>query len=282
LTAERMHFVFRSFVVLTRDEIVDLLCHLESMGFSPKKYGQSSARPKHEYNPQMREDVAELCYDVGYISVKGDRFTLQISARDGYRKPLLHSLDMKLPKRADSDMLANVATTLFRLSKSCYSYVTLRTHKARYTPGRSIENCLFGFSWLNLFGQPYIDMWGEEKVLSAPAIITQHDDHIAIKLSASPLAPDHAIKEKSKELQLYFGEKYFYDREFENRQMVFKSIQEADEYSTITLDLANYLAPDFHRYYNYHNDDTSFYAVQKKQEKEILTDETTGMIVKHI
>jgi hypothetical protein len=282
MAKERLYFLFDSFVVLTKDEIENLLWYLEDLGFKPTKYGQSSTRPKYEYNSQSKKDVSNLCYEIGYISVKGKDFVLEISAKETYRKPLKQLFEIAVTKKIDPDSMKEIAITMCKMLKAGYAYVSLRSHKIGYTPGRSIENCLFGFSWLNIFGQPYIDMWGEEVLLSAPADETQNKDYIAIRLSESPLVPAQNIIEKNNELKSYFGEKYFFDYDFEHRQTTFKSIPEIAEYERITLDLVNYIAPDFHRYYNYSNNDSTFYALQKGLAKEIIADETKFRIVRDL
>jgi hypothetical protein len=59
-------------------------------------------------------------------------------------------------------------------------------------------------------------------------------------------------------------------------------VQEADDYNRTTLGLAKYLAPDFHQYYNYQNDDTRLFAVQKDLKMEIVTGEKNDVTVEYI
>jgi hypothetical protein len=259
----RMKYLFESFVTMNKDEIVDLLEYIESIDLLPLKYGFSSYRPKYEYNSERKMDVADLCYKEGSTSIKGKEFLIEFGVSETYAKPYLHTFKIKTSSKVNPQRLVDIGVKLCSILKACYGFAHLSNDYDWGTPGRSIEDCIFGFSWLNIFGKPYIDLWQKERILKAPAIISTCDDFVIIMLSQTPFTEIEELRKKNDELKTYFGFKYFYNKRFENQKTSFKSVQEISEYHKMLDEKADYLAPDFHKYYDYHSNNKSLFAVQK-------------------
>ena len=247
-----MHYQFDPFIDLNAEGIVDICKYLEIIGLMPLKYGFSSTRPKYLYDNTRRDDVVKLCLDEGLTSIKGNDYIVEVAVSEQYIKPYIQSLKLRLSKRTDADYLIGLGVDLFRLFKSCQANAYFNWNSDSFMSGRSIEDCYPGFSWLNILGKPYIDMWGRDKIKEAPVHrVNEYDDIIVLIISEDPSLDSVSVKAKSNDLKEYFGHEYFYDSTIEHRKTVFKSISEIGKYKNETDRLVHYVAPDFHGYYHY-------------------------------
>ncbi|KGK85835.1 hypothetical protein DP73_18060 [Desulfosporosinus sp. HMP52] len=260
-----LHCSFKSFVSLGKDEITDLITHLELKDLVPIKYGLSATRPKFEYNSLSKSDVAEVCISQGRIAIKGKVFVIELSVSEYFAKPLLQTLKIEVSKKTDLTFITTLVNDLFAMLRACYAFVDLNYNGDTYTSGRSIEDCLGGFSWVNIFGKPYIDLWGRDKFLNAPAFeVRDYDDFITVMIQETPFHTSKEVQAKSSELKRYFGLDCFYKFYLEKRKTSFNSIKEIIEYDLDNKKSIRYLAPDFHRYYNYQSNSKCMFLVQKE------------------
>jgi hypothetical protein len=167
-------------------EFVDILLR---NGLEPERYGDSE-RTKYIFT---QDDFVRYRVDIqnkkgfGNPFIKGD--SCMISLNWGGGKPYVLWLIVSEKNISDTDNLLKLAEDLFTFYGSCYGYVTLSEESNKlYSPGYSIFNCLSGIAWANLFGKPYVEMWGEDKIIKAPTWKTKKllNESYALIISDSP------------------------------------------------------------------------------------------------
>ena len=230
-------------------EVIDVLMR---NGLVPLKYG-TSERPKNVFNI---EDFVKLWTDMekkkgfGIPFIRGDDFYVSISW--GGAKPYYTFLNIAAKKFSDWKSVIEFSKDLFSWNESCYGYIGLDGVVDRlYAPGLNIIDCLGGITWANFFGKPYVDMWGEEKLLKAPTWKTERlkDGGYLLITDESPTAIGRDDAEKK--LREYLGEKYFYKKPLINKS---ETITREELYEKVFGDHepepTGYMAPDFSNYYD--------------------------------
>jgi hypothetical protein len=79
--------------------------------------------------------------------------------------------------------------------------------------GRDVRRSLPGLFWLNAFGSPYVELIGEDALMSAPVDITRLGSAVVLELYASPgdwVSPSG--REAHNLVLTHLGRQYFYDR----------------------------------------------------------------------
>jgi len=202
--------MFKSFKVLSDDDIFTLLDFLDSISLIPKKYGSATRGPNRIYFQDKKTILIEFGRSTGWVCIMGKNFKLELSLAEKYNKPYLQKFTLT---QTDSTTYENVyflSLKLFSLLSACYGFVYRSSMEFISTTGRSIENCLGGFTFINLFGKPYLDLWGKETILNAPASIREEEgDIFVVSLSENLNIDVSDILELSRVLITHFGNDYF-------------------------------------------------------------------------
>lgn len=118
--------------------------------------------------------------------------------------------------------VVELAKKLFLWANSVYGYGAHPSQGGvHYTPGLSYMDCLGGITWLALFGPPYVEMFGRERLLSAPCYVEEFaKDRFLLMTSEEPREPDEELLALQERVKQHLGVEAFY-RHDEPRQTVF-------------------------------------------------------------
>ena len=88
--------------------------------------------------------------------------------------------------------------------------------------GRLLTDSLPGLYWLNLFGAPYLDLIGRERLLSAPAFeVNPVDDGVLLTLASAADAWERAdYKDREQAVITHLGEEFFFSRHDPGRKTI--------------------------------------------------------------
>ena len=140
-----------------------------------------------------------------------------------------------------------------------------------YTPGLGYKTCLGGITWMAILGEPYVDLFGRETILSAPCTVEEFaDNRFMLLTSEEPMEPTPEILERQAEVKKHLGEDAFFRHEEEARRPKRYTMEEV----RAGKDLPNkdgYRHPDFSKYIKgFHEDDTRvIYKIKENGTTEI-------------
>lgn len=235
----------------TEKKCRDLIDVLTRHNMQPLKYG-TSERPRKQF---CTEDFVAFWVDMekrqglGIPFIKGNDFHVSISW--GGAKPYHAFIIVSNKIFPDINELIRFTKDFYYWNDACYGYAKLykKYSKDMSTPGLSLRDCLGGITWANLFGKPYVDMWGIEKLLKAPTWRTERldDGGFLLITTESPTTDRETAEEAEEKLKLYLGEKYFYQQPLTEERLSFEGLvrKMADPPRVI-----GYAAPDFGKYYD--------------------------------
>jgi hypothetical protein len=129
------------------------------------------------------------------------------------------SLKAILPNKGISK-LVTFAKKLFIWSNGYYGHA-YHGSKPIFSSGLGCRTCLPGISWLNLFGKPYVKMFGADVIESAPCYVEKFAENSYMLLTSeepSRVTPD--LLEKHELVKNHLGKEAF-DRKDTPRQPVY-------------------------------------------------------------
>lgn len=99
-----------------------------------------------------------------------------------------------------------------------------------YSIGVKLDVSLPGLYWLNYFGAPYLDLIGEERLMTAPVHSARKTGSgIILSLDESPFAWKSESYQNRERIAIdHIGQKYFFHRDDPGRRLVaplFKRVQ---------------------------------------------------------
>lgn len=94
--------------------------------------------------------------------------------------------------RAQEKELLNFTTDLSQITRADYGFIAHRRQEKRQSPILTPAERLPGIYWANLFGRPYIEFFGREKLLATPCYrVCEINDDLILLLAAESLnAPE--------------------------------------------------------------------------------------------
>lgn len=108
--------------------------------------------------------------------------------------------------------------------------------------GINHESCLGGITWLTLFGLPYEEMFGKEKLMSVPCRVEEFvDNKFMLLTSNEPIEETLDLLRLQESVRKHLGEDAFYRHEEEAKRPDTDLKGPSKE---------GYRAPDFAKYYN--------------------------------
>lgn len=250
--SKKLQITIKSFVNWgDKEKPEELIKLMNKYGIVPLKYDKSE---KTKYNFEANAFfnfwmMMEKKHGLGIPFIKGKGFYTSINWGGAMPNQAWFTIDSKI--FMDEQAILNFTKDFFNWGEAAYGYATLdeRTKKM-YTPGNNIEDCLGNIAWANFFSKPYVDMWGEEKLLNAPAWKKEKLENGGFMFLASKsIFTDSEEAEKNENcLKEYLGEKYFYKNQNKPQISTYNQIIE----NFLNPPLNNgYEAPDFKKYYNY-------------------------------
>lgn len=232
-------------------EFVDVLMQ---NNLPPLKYGTSD-RPRNVFKT---EDFVKFWTEMekkrglGIPFIRGDGF--YVSVNWGGAKPYYTFLVISGKKFFDWDSVIKFTKDLYNWNNACYGYIKLEKEysKELATPGYNIINCLGGITWANFFGKPYIDMWGEEKLLNAPTYKTERldDGGFLLVTTESPLTDPAIAAEAEAKLRAYLGEEHFYKCPTGEPERITREELYERVFGNHEPEPTGYVAPNFGKYYD--------------------------------
>lgn len=182
----------------------------------------------------------------GIPFIKGEGYNASFSW--GGAKPYFAWFTISLGVLSTTDSILNFTKNIFEWSESCYGYATFDDYsKKLYTPGMNIMDCLGDITWANFFGKPYVDMWGEEKLINAPTWRTErlNDGGFLLVTTESPLVEQKIAEKYEEKLKKHLGSNYFCRKPIPQETLTY---QELLEKVANPPPIVGYKAPDFSRY----------------------------------
>jgi hypothetical protein len=216
----------------------------------PLKYGNSD-RPKYIFEEDELTKFwvdMEIKNHLGIPFIKGKEFHTSIGW--GGAKPYGAWFMISLKILPSTDLILKFVKDLFQWGESCYGYVSYYEYKKKlYTPGMNIIDCLGDITWANLFGKPYTDMWGKEKLLNAPTWKTErlNDGGFILVTMESPLMEQKMAEKHEDKLKDYLGKKYFCRKPIQQETLTYDELLYKVAYPE---PIVGYEAPDFSKYYD--------------------------------
>jgi hypothetical protein len=144
------------------------------------------------------------------------------------------------------ERLIKFAKNAFIWLNGVYGYVS---HESRplSSPGMSYTTCLPDITWLNLFGKPYVEMFGVKVIESAPCFVDRFaENSYLLKVSEGPQQVTPEILEKHEQIKKHLGKKAFDRKDPQKSFYTFEEIQaglhEVNEEGYIAPDFSDYLA----------------------------------------
>lgn len=112
---------------------------------------------------------------------------------------------------SDSDVnkLIYIAKKLFIWCNGIYGYAHHES-KSIYTPGLDYKTCLGGITWINLFGKPYVDMFGRNIILTAPCKVEEFAENCFLLSTAEkPIRVNPELLEVQDNVENHLGKDAF-------------------------------------------------------------------------
>lgn len=228
---------------------------LAKNGYVPLKYG-SSERGGYAFDNEndflsFWTGLEKGNHGIGILVVKGKG--LYISVKWGGAKPYCTWINLTIKKNEDWIKLLHFAKDIFQWSGAVYGYTKLTKERNELaTPGCNIIDCLGGITWANFFGKPYVDMWGEEKLLNAPTWKTERldDGGFLLITTESPIIDPVVAAEAEAKLRAYLGEEHFYKRPTGEPERITREELYEKVFGDHEPEPTGYVAPDFEKYYD--------------------------------
>lgn len=109
----------------------------------------------------------------------------------------------------DVKRLVSLAKRLFVWCNGVYGYVRHESNSV-YTPGLDYKTCLGGITWLNLFGKPYVDMFGRDVILTAPCKVEEFAENcFMLSTAGKPGRVNLELLEVQEKVKSHLGEDAF-------------------------------------------------------------------------
>lgn len=217
-----------------------LLKIIQTRGLKISKCGDA----EDTYREFVMDDFLALWRKENSVNFKGKRFEgMAILGPDVFAISFFLSSEVK------PSVLLDFTKDLYDWqSDAFWGHVGAFRNSGIYLSGRTADQCLPGVSWANLFGKPYVDAWGEEKVKHAPAyqISPLHDGGCMIVTSESPFDDPEESEAKRESLRDYLGRDYFF---VPPDQPVTLTRDDLIQEMMHPKEKKKYLTPDFARYY---------------------------------
>lgn len=143
-----------------------------------------------------------------------------------------------------------------------------------YHSGINHEVCLGGITWLTLFGLPYVEMFGKEKLMSVPCRVEEFADNKFLLLTSDePMEEMPDLLRLQESVRKHLGEDAFFRHEEEAKRPDTDLEGPSKE---------GYRAPDFAKYYNGKTPSSAMYdEPEGRQEIQISVGESMAKFAKH-
>jgi hypothetical protein len=98
---------------------------------------------------------------------------------------------------------------LFIWCNGIYGYTT-HDLSSMYSPGLDYKTCLGGITWMNLFGKPYVKMFGREVIKTAPCMVEEFAEDCFMLLTAeTPIRANSKLLEIQERVKDHLGRDAF-------------------------------------------------------------------------
>jgi hypothetical protein len=98
---------------------------------------------------------------------------------------------------------------LFTWSNGVYGRAHHRSNSI-YTPGLDYKTCLGGITWMNLFGKPYVNMFGRDVIETAPCKVEEFAEDCFMLLTAKePIRANPELLEIQERVKSHLGRDAF-------------------------------------------------------------------------
>lgn len=109
----------------------------------------------------------------------------------------------------DIEILISIVKKVFLWCNGVYGNVRHASNSI-YTPGLDYKTCLGGITWINLFGKPYVDMFGRDVILTAPCKVEEFADNCFILSTAEkPIRVNPDLLEVQERVKNHLGKDAF-------------------------------------------------------------------------
>ena len=109
--------------------------------------------------------------------------------------------------------LISLVKKLFSWSNGLYGFV-VHPSQSSSMPGLSFETCLWGISWMTLFGLPYVKMFGKNTIETAPCMVEEFSENMFMLLTApEPREQNQELIDAQLKVKKHLGEDAFWRRE---------------------------------------------------------------------
>jgi hypothetical protein len=248
---KNMHISFKTFKRLgDRKKCEDLIKVFSNNNLIPLRY-DTSERTKYIYRENEFCDFwvnMEIERGYGIPFIRGQGFMASFSW--GGAKPYFGWFSISTKVLSTPNLIRNFTIDIFEWAEACYSYASFEEYKKKLsTPGMNIMNCLGDITWANLFGKPYVDMWGEEKVINAPAWKTERlkNGGVILVTTESPFIEKKIAEKYEEKLKEYLGKTYFCRKPIQQETLTYEELLQK---SANPLPIIGYKTPDFSKYYD--------------------------------
>lgn len=142
-----------------------------------------------------------------------------------------------------------------------------------YHPGINHEVCLGGITWLTLFGLPYEEMFGKEKLMSVPCRVEEFaDNKFMLLTSDEPIEEMLDLLRLQESIRKYLGAEAFFRHEEEAKR---------PDTDLKGASKEGYRAPDFAKYYNGKTPSSAMFdEPEGKKEAQISVQESMAKFAK--
>jgi hypothetical protein len=112
-----------------------------------------------------------------------------------------------------TEHLVALAKQLFIWANGVYGY-GCHISQIHYTPGLNYRICLGGLSWMALFGDPYVKMFGKDVILTAPCKVEEFaENRFMLLTSDEPIDETPELIAVQEKVKKHLGEEVFYREE---------------------------------------------------------------------
>jgi hypothetical protein len=222
---------------------------LEGLGdtFQIERFSYSEPM-KHDYD---KVSFIRLWYNsetkngFGTIMFRGKYFNGDITW-DGFENKVSFAFALdEILKSKKTNTIVNFMKNIYLWSNAVYGYGR-HSAQSQYMPGIDYKTCIANLTWMTLLGLPYVQMFGKEKILSAPCRVEEiSENNYMLLTSDEPMFPNEELLALQNSIKIHLGERAFYKEE-KNRPKVFtlEDIRAGKD----RLDISNYQSPDFSAY----------------------------------
>ncbi len=169
--------------------------------------------------------------------------------KTGENKISIYISPIVLTSNENVQQLIDLSKKFFSWSNGVYGYgAHFSQLNIHYIPGINYKTCLGGITWLSLFGEPYVEMFGRDALRTAPCSVEEFAENCFLLLTSDmPMIPTDEILKRQQMVREHLGsDAFFRQEEKENffREYTDKEILEGKD----VLSSEGYRHPDFAKY----------------------------------